>query len=139
MAPQILDLRDGGYFQLVAGARRLEAAKSLGWETIECHVYVNMSDDEAEALEIVENLERKDLTAAERKKWVKALAAAFERMDDAAKPRQDVAVSAKGGRGKKGVASKVAEATGLTSRRVNQILAEDKKPKGSSSLERLHR
>ncbi|TYR30911.1 hypothetical protein FY036_15785 [Mesorhizobium microcysteis] len=122
---------DSGYFQLVAGARRLAAAKSLGWDAIECHVYVNMTDDEAEALEIVENLERQDLTAAERKKWVKALAAAYGRMDAAVSGQDDPKLSSRGRKGEgrpKGVGAKVAEATGMSKRQINRILAEDKKP-----------
>lgn len=95
-----------------------------------------MSDDEAEALEIVENLERKDLTAAERKKWVKALAAAYERMDKTGHNvpfSGDVGKGKAGpGRGKKSVGSKVAEATGMSKRQVNRILAEDKKPAAPS-------
>jgi len=129
---------EGGYYQVVAGAPRLAAAKALGWAQIECQVHVNMSDDEALALEIVENLHRLDLTAAERRAQVKMLAKTFERMED--QSGHNVPIESKRADGKghrpKGVASKVAEATGLTQRHVNRLLAEDK-PKPAKSPEEV--
>ncbi len=127
-------------YAVVAGARRLAAAKALGWTQIECQVHVNMSDDEALALEIVENLHRLDLTAAERRAQVKMLAKTFERMEGIV--RNNFALlpgeeKKRRGRGMpKGVASKVAEATGLSPRRVQQILSEDK-PKPAKSPEEV--
>ncbi len=115
-------------FEVVAGARRLAAAKALGWARIECKVHVNMSDDEALALEIVENLHRLDLTAAERRAQVKMLAKTFERLEGVSGNNFPKLPSKRGrpeGR-PKGVASKVAEATGLSQRRVQEILSEDK-------------
>lgn len=108
---------------LVAGQRRLEASRLLGWEKIECNVYVNMTDDEAEALEIVENLHRQDLTAKERRAQVKRLAVLW------APPKEDesgsnVPVSRKGGRGNKDVSSNIAKATGMSKRQVNRIRKE---------------
>jgi ParB family chromosome partitioning protein len=86
---------------LVAGAHRLEAAKSLGWDRIDCFV-MDCSADEAEMWEISENLHRAELTVLQRSeqvgKWV-ALAA---------KLAQPAPVS-KGGRGKEGGERKAAK------------------------------
>src|SRR5262245_6586709 len=57
------DLGEG--FALVAGRHRLEAAKLLGWEEIEC-VEVKMDDREARLWEIAENLCRAELTVQQR-------------------------------------------------------------------------
>lgn len=52
-------------FQLIAGHRRLESARRLGWETIEAVVVDRSGDVERLELEIEENLHRRDLTAEE--------------------------------------------------------------------------
>lgn len=48
-----------GFYRVIAGRRRYEAIKSLGWKTVEAHVYPNEADDEAIAL--AENVNREDL------------------------------------------------------------------------------
>ena len=50
---------------MVAGAHRLRAHELLGRETITCTIR-DLSDDEAELVEIEESLMRSELTAAER-------------------------------------------------------------------------
>lgn len=59
--------------ELIAGQRRLEAARQLGWKTI--RVIVVEKQDELEALqwEIEENLQRKDFTQKELLKAEKRL------------------------------------------------------------------
>lgn len=54
---------------LVAGRHRLEAARLLGWEKIECFV-LDCSEDEAEMWEISENLHRAELTVMQRAEQV---------------------------------------------------------------------
>lgn len=63
-----------GRYELIAGHRRLEAAKRLGWSTIQ--VQVVDSDNEADLveMEIEENTQRKNLTTDE-------LAEAYIRLD----------------------------------------------------------
>ncbi len=51
---------------LVTGAHRLEAAKRLGLEKIECYVFETDDDIEARRWEIAENLHRAELTVLER-------------------------------------------------------------------------
>ena len=52
-------------YVLVAGAHRLAAVKSLGWEKIDC-IEVSDNDIDAELWEIAENLHRAQLTVLER-------------------------------------------------------------------------
>jgi ParB family chromosome partitioning protein len=60
--------------ELVAGERRLESVKRLGWSTVEVHV-VHIKNDAAKIqMEIDENLYRRALTTAE-------LADGFARID----------------------------------------------------------
>lgn len=51
-------------WELVAGHRRVAAARKLGWETIPA-VVVDADDDQAEAMLVAENFARRDLTPLE--------------------------------------------------------------------------
>ncbi|MCL2791982.1 MAG: ParB N-terminal domain-containing protein [Spirochaetaceae bacterium] len=48
--------------QLIAGYRRLEAAKSLGWQTIDATILDVKSKVDLLEIEIEENIQRKDFT-----------------------------------------------------------------------------
>ncbi len=50
---------------LISGHRRLEAARSLGWKTIEARILSDLNDIERMEMEIDENLHRKDFTPDE--------------------------------------------------------------------------
>ncbi len=56
--PIIVDAR----YELIAGARRLEAAKRLGWSTIKAIVVENPTDAEKLEIELEENIQRKELS-----------------------------------------------------------------------------
>lgn len=60
--------------ELVAGHRRTEAARRLGWETIEARIVDSDDDAELVEMEIEENTQRKSLTTDE-------LAEAYLRLD----------------------------------------------------------
>jgi len=64
--------RKGNKFQIVAGERRYRALKKLGKDKVTVLV-VNVSDQEAMALSIVENIERKNLTLWELANSIKRL------------------------------------------------------------------
>jgi len=66
--------RDGGY-QLIAGERRLRAAKSLGLTHIPAYVLDVESDEEMLELSIIENIHREDLNPME-------LARGYQRLID---------------------------------------------------------
>jgi len=63
LQPIVVRRRAAGY-QLVAGHRRLEAAKQVGWTEIAA-VVREETDDQAYILTLVENLQREDLTPKE--------------------------------------------------------------------------
>lgn len=66
---QPIVLEDDG--ELIAGMRRLTAAKSLGWETIWAVKRSEVDDYTARAIELEENLQREQMTPVEK---VKAIA-----------------------------------------------------------------
>ena len=59
---------------LIAGGRRLEAVRSLGWESVPVRALGELTDAERDEIELEENLQRKDLTPGERSKTVVRLA-----------------------------------------------------------------
>ena len=66
-------------YELIAGNRRFESAKRLGWETINAIVVQRETDLEMLELEIEENIQRRDLSAAE-------LSDGFDRLDELRNP-----------------------------------------------------
>lgn len=72
--------------ELVSGLHRLQAAKKLGWEQIECFVVDHESDDHARMWEIAENLHRAELTALEHSEHVAEWAALAEKVSQVATP-----------------------------------------------------
>jgi ParB family chromosome partitioning protein len=58
-----------GKNQLIAGYRRLQAAKRLGWEYIECTVVNPASKMEMLRIEADENITRKDFTGREMERY----------------------------------------------------------------------
>lgn len=58
------------YYQIVAGNRRYEACKSIGWRKITCHVE-ELNDREAFEIALVENIQRSTLSPIEEAKAFK--------------------------------------------------------------------
>ncbi len=52
-------------YQLIAGERRLESAKALGWTTINANIIDNLSEIDELEMEIEENNQRKEFTEQE--------------------------------------------------------------------------
>jgi ParB family chromosome partitioning protein len=67
------------HYELIAGHRRFESAKRLGWETISAIIVERESDLEMLELEIEENIQRRDLSADE-------LSDGFDRLDGMRNP-----------------------------------------------------
>ena len=53
-----------GFYEIIAGHRRYEACKKLGWRRIICHI-VELDDKEAFEVSLIENLQRKSLNPIE--------------------------------------------------------------------------
>lgn len=68
----IIKSADGNY-TILTGERRYRAAKKLGLEFIPCIVHEEMDETKKRALQLIENLQRKDLTVIETAKGFKAL------------------------------------------------------------------
>lgn len=62
--PIVVRAREGRY-QLIAGQRRLAAARRLGWEKVPVRV-LDVDDRQMSEIAIVENLQRRDLDALEK-------------------------------------------------------------------------
>jgi ParB family chromosome partitioning protein len=52
------------YYEIIAGRRRYEACKGLGWRKIICHI-VELDDKEAFEVSLIENIQRKTLNPIE--------------------------------------------------------------------------
>ena len=76
---------DGSY-QLVAGERRWRASRMAGLTEVPV-VIKELSDDEAMALALIENLQREDLNAIEEAQGIKALMATLSLTQDEAAER----------------------------------------------------
>lgn len=112
---------------LVAGRHRLEAARLLGWEKIECFV-LDCSEDEAEMWEISENLHRSGLTKEQRDAHIRRFAELLARRN-AAKIQIPQNAAPEIGYKKpppqtKGIAAQIAEQTGLSKDTVQRALAQ---------------
>ncbi|MGJ7523729.1 ParB/RepB/Spo0J family partition protein [Variovorax sp. LT1P1] len=70
--PILLRVRPGGRYELVAGERRLRAAKMAGLEKIPCLIRT-LSDEEAVDAQFIENIHRKNLTQMEEARQLKKM------------------------------------------------------------------
>ena len=71
LQPIIVRTRQDGYFEMVAGNRRLQACKSLGWRKIICHI-VELDDKQALEVSLIENIHRKSLNPIEEARAFKS-------------------------------------------------------------------
>ncbi len=72
LVPLIVTPRDGNYL-LVAGERRLRAARAAGLVTVPCRVIEDLSDRDILEISLVENLQREDLNPVELAKGYRRL------------------------------------------------------------------
>ena len=74
LVPIIVDETGNGKFLLIAGERRLTAAKQLGWIEIEAKLRTDLSERERTLIEFEENIRRKQLSWVEEIRAVRAFA-----------------------------------------------------------------
>lgn len=72
----ILVRKKGNRFEIIAGERRYMAAKNIGLEVVPC-IEMNVSDNEAMELALVENMQRKNLDVFEEADGLKALSETY--------------------------------------------------------------
>jgi len=80
--PAVKKMR-GGHYRVIAGRRRVEAVRSLGWGTVAATVYPEEAEDEAVAL--AENVNREDMHPLDE-------AETFRRQVDGGKPVEEIAL-----------------------------------------------
>lgn len=73
LEPILVRPLESGKFQIISGERRFRAALEAGLDEIPC-VELKVSDEEALEIALIENLQRKDLTAFEEAEGYEALA-----------------------------------------------------------------
>lgn len=119
----ILLRQKGDQTLLVAGAHRLEAARSLGWTEIEAKNCGEIDDDDARLAEIDENLIRRELSALDRAIFLSERAAIYERR------YPDTRRGVAGGKARQNSATEMlsfadatAERTGFTARTIRNSL-----------------
>ena len=104
---------------LVAGNHRLEAAKKLGWEWIDCQ-YIRLDETSREMWEIAENLHRCDLTKDQRDEHIRRYAELLEQKKTIV-PQNAEQLPQKRGR-PKSITTQIAEDTGLSDDTVRRAL-----------------
>ena len=99
---------------LIAGRNRLEAARQLGWERIDCFI-LTADDIEARLWEIAENLHRVGLTKEERDEHIRRYAELLkEREGVSGQTVRKLSVRGRKNEGHpEGIAKQIAEETGL--------------------------
>lgn len=63
--PITVQKREDGKYIVVAGHRRFEAIKRLGWPHIECNIFEDLNEKEIILAQIAENCQRKNMSASE--------------------------------------------------------------------------
>src|SRR4051812_18678897 len=61
LEPLLVRPTDDGRYQVIAGGRRLAAAEIAGLDQVPCLIRDDLTDEEARAIALVENLQREDL------------------------------------------------------------------------------
>ena len=64
LVPILVRTRTSGDFEVIAGNRRFNACKTLGWKRIPCHI-VELDDKSAFEVSIIENIQRNTLNIIE--------------------------------------------------------------------------
>jgi ParB family transcriptional regulator, chromosome partitioning protein len=124
--------KDGRYW-LVAGLHRFEAAKKLKWKEMSCTVFDDMEADQAELIEIDENLIRSNLSPAEEAMHLTRRKELYEKVYGKSKAKGARAANKKMGKTKDATdnlsdafSTDVAKKTGQTARNVRRKVARSK-------------
>ena len=86
LQPLILKRESNGQFLLIAGERRLRAAKNLNLQFVPC-IITNVNDEDSALMTLTENLQRKDLNCFEEAEGIRQLIDLFGLTQDEASLR----------------------------------------------------
>lgn len=86
--------KKGGVLVLIAGGHRLEAARQLGWETIEAKVWTDVTDDWARLIEIDDNLAGAEMNPLDTAVFLAERKKVYEKLHPEAKARTGAALAA---------------------------------------------
>lgn len=90
LSPVTVFQKPDGRYGLIAGQRRLLACKKLGWATIPAIVRDNVTDADATAISLVENVHRADMNPRDKAVAFKAL---LDRFGDVQRVSRETGVS----------------------------------------------
>lgn len=65
--------KKGNKYEIIAGQRRFLACRKLGWKTIPCFVRDDLSDEDATAISLVENVHRAEMNPMDKAKALQSL------------------------------------------------------------------
>lgn len=132
--PVTVFMDEGETVHLVAGLHRVEAAKKLGWEQIEAS-FIKLSPARREMWEIAENLFRVDLSKEQRDEHIRRYAELLKEIEAEEAGRDKLSDPGTDSRGQRkspqqqpGIARRIAQETGISTRTVQRVLS-DNKPK----------
>jgi len=66
LSPIIVRSKSNGRYELIAGQRRFLACRKLKWKTIPCIVRSDLSDNDAAAISLIENVHRAELNPIDK-------------------------------------------------------------------------
>jgi len=73
LQPLVVRPGSGGRYEVVIGQRRLLACQQIGYDPVPCRVYDDLTDADAVALSLVENVHRADMHPIDKARALKAL------------------------------------------------------------------
>jgi len=83
--PIIVQKKDNGTYELIAGQRRLLACKKLGWDSIPAIIRERMDDTDATILSLIENVHRADMSPMDKAKAYQKIYEKYKNHDKVAK------------------------------------------------------
>jgi len=88
--PIIVQKKDDGTYDLIAGQRRFLACKKIGWDTIPAIIREKMDDTDATIISLIENVHRADMSPIDK---AKAYQKIYEKYKDYDKVARETGVS----------------------------------------------
>lgn len=88
--PIIVQKKDDGTYDLIAGQRRFLACKKIGWDAIPAIIREKMDDTDATIISLIENVHRADMSPIDKSKAYQKI---YEKYNDYGKVARETGVS----------------------------------------------